>query len=1070
MADPFSIVASTISIVDVLVRLGRYLKAIHSDAAVIDDNIRDLQNEVESLQGVVTSVRATFESETDDSFSSQSESEDPMSSILTDPFQSPNAMHDDSVVGLWRQINKSLNHCLAGVSTLESVVQTICGEKNHKESSKLDNLRKARRKRSKADSIRQCRDHLTTYQKNLQILLTIINLKYGQASHEASTESFRQLSKELQDVNRSVNSGIDTLHDATPVPGSYEAQLDSATLSAYTDLKASVDSAATAIAAVSSNEYFDTPQPVSSIFTGRKQLLERIRNFWGVFWIDASTTETIKHTLSNIARLAERDPNENAALYWLSNIKQPWLLLIDNADDHSIPLEKYFPKGNRGHILVTTRNPAHKVHGNVGPGFFDFEKLEVNDANELLVRAAHPVHLRNFNVVQKITKALDFLALAITQAGAAINQGLCTLETYLPFYEKSWRSISQSRRNSDESPINRVYASWEANYTYLEASLTNHRADAIELLKVFAFLHREDIRFETFRRALNNSILERQQQDNSHGGDAETVSRKMTNWIRMLRNFYYLGFSAGSPAPLPRIIRKGQEGGTHNDYETELRYALRELVQTSLISYNESRDSYSMHPLQHRYARERLSVAERGLWAETAAMVLSASILLPPLGTDIVHQDFNRHLLPHLNHIIRCRADLEKTIIENQSSLWRRWIFPASSFTRHRAIMYAKFSVVYAQHGHWDEAAELQSAVKDYTYAMLGPEHSRSRAITVALSNTLWGLGRSEEAANMQEDVWHICIKTFGPQHLETLKAEDTFATSLWQRGRYTQAKSLQEEVLEGFLDRLGPDHEYTLKAKDNLGRTMDKFWKQDDLETAYRLHKQAVSGMEEVLGHDHHDTLWAKENLARVMVDLNVDDLEQAEILIKEVLDKRRATLGKEHPFTLLAMANTAFVQNACGRVKEAEELIRAGLNVANRNLAKDHVGILNGRNILGAILLQQKRYQEAEEILVDTTERQKHMKSHRGDYHPDRLVGLVELAKCYRLQGKIELSIQTCDEAIDGFDRISVEKHPLAQDLEEGRMRLVQYHDAILQGQTVDDDVTQPCSGRYRHWYLFW
>ncbi|KAI9677103.1 MAG: hypothetical protein M1822_008212 [Bathelium mastoideum] len=284
-----------------------------------------------------------------------------------------------------------------------------------------------------------------------------------------------------------------------------------------------------------------------------------------------------------------------------------------------------------------------------------------------------------------------------------------------------------------------------------------------------------------------------------------------------------------------------------------------------------------------------------------------------------------------------------------------------------------------------------------------------------------------------------------------------------------TDARILQEEVLEGFLNHLGANHEYTLKAKDNLGRTVNKFWQQNDLETAHRLHKEAVSGMEEVLGIDHLDTLWAKENLARVMVDLNIDDLEQAEILIKEVLDKRGATLGKEHPFTLLATANTAFIQNACGRDKEAEELIRAGLNIANRNLARDHVGILNGRNILGSILLQQKRYPKAEEILVDTTERQKRMKSHREDYHPDRLVGLVELAKCYRLQGNIERSIQTCDETIDGFRTISEKKHPLAQDLEDGRMRLVKYHDASLKGETVDDDVTQPCGGRYRHWFLF-
>jgi hypothetical protein len=61
---------------------------------------------------------------------------------------------------------------------------------------------------------------------------------------------------------------------------SYESQMDSATLSAYNELKLSVDAAAAAITSVSSNEHFDIPQQVSSIFTGRKQFLENMRNFF----------------------------------------------------------------------------------------------------------------------------------------------------------------------------------------------------------------------------------------------------------------------------------------------------------------------------------------------------------------------------------------------------------------------------------------------------------------------------------------------------------------------------------------------------------------------------------------------------------------------------------------------------------------------------------------------------------------------------------------------------------------------------------------------------------------------
>ena len=209
-------------------------------------------------------------------------------------------------------------------------------------------------------------------------------------------------------------------------------------------------------------------------------LLLTCNSFWGVFWIDASTVERIKHSLSGIAKIASprvEPERERCASYWLSNIKQRWLLLIDNADDRSIPIEEYFPKGKRGHIMVTTRNPAHKMHGNVGPGFFDFERLEVNDANQLLLKAANKTKPHDFKVVSKITTTLEFLALAIIQAGAAIRQGLCTLETYLPFYERSWRSIHRTKFRDEEleSPIKKVYATWEAQLLVLGEPLRHGR-------------------------------------------------------------------------------------------------------------------------------------------------------------------------------------------------------------------------------------------------------------------------------------------------------------------------------------------------------------------------------------------------------------------------------------------------------------------------------------------------------------------------------------------------------------------------------------------------------------------
>ena len=162
----------------------------------------------------------------------------------------------------------------------------------------------------------------------------------------------------------------------------------------------------------------------------------------------------MKQTYAEIAKFGKVEPNHNAAMHWLSNREERWLLLIDNADDPRIELHEYFPKGDRGRIIITTRNPAHKVYGNVGPGFFEFQGMEDEDASALLLRAARltePWDGDSSSWATKITKQLGFLALALIHAGAAIRNGLCSLKDYLAFYDKDWERIRRTPRSSLDS-------------------------------------------------------------------------------------------------------------------------------------------------------------------------------------------------------------------------------------------------------------------------------------------------------------------------------------------------------------------------------------------------------------------------------------------------------------------------------------------------------------------------------------------------------------------------------------------------------------------------------------------
>lgn len=806
--------------------------------------------------------------------------------------------------------------------------------------------------------------------------------------------------------------------------------------------------------------------------------------------MDASTTQRIKQTYAVIAKIGEVDPNENAAMHWLSNLEHRWLLIIDNADDPRIPLEKYLPKGNRGHILITTRNPAHKVHGNVGPGFLEFRGLDNREANDLLLKAANqPIPWDDTceTSASSITETLGFLVLAIVHAGAAIREGLCTLKTYLSFYQRGWKRIRRAREGRGET-IDKsddhmdVYTTWEICYQHIESKAkegSEAAQDAIQLLATFSFFHWKNIRYDTLRRALENPVIEArhaskemQSQERNPLVKPPTMSQRIRGLNIVLLT---LLLRDRSPPALPRLIREARtatnfdELGEHHD---RLRYALKELVQMSLVTYSEINDSYSMHPIVHQWARERpgMRLAEQAVWAEAAAMVLSSSILLPHLRNNAHDEDYNRDVLPHVDHVHMCRRSVMGRIGVKLQEHWTSWFIPRPrpTMTPARALMYAKFSIVYSHCGHWNHAEQLQSEVKSYTEKFLGSGNEKTRRITIALAGTYWNMGRGADAERLQRAVLNTCLISLGPEHLDTLRAKDMLGQTLWQRGRYKEAKELQEDALRGLRKMLGSKHEDYLNALDNFARTVASFREDNLLEDAYRMHSDAIKGMDNVHGHDHPRTLMAKENLVRVAAYMG-EVTPEVDQLISQVIEGRKRRLGKEHPYTLLAMANAAIVKCALGRPDEADELILAGIPIAERNLGEDHIGTLFGYLTLGSVRICQQRYREAEQVLVELIKRQKEMQSHPEEYHPDRLGAMIELAKCYRLQNRIDESIRMCDETLVGFEKIGARDYPLARHMHRARIRMLEHQARISRGDRGEEGIAEEGRGTYRQFHIF-
>lgn len=299
-----------------------------------------------------------------------------------------------------------------------------------------------------------------------------------------------------------------------------------------------------------------------------------------------------------------------------------------------------------------------------------------------------------------------------------------------------------------------------------------------------------------------------------------------------------------------------------------------------------------------------IGIAEQGVWSEAAAVLLSHTILLPPLGTTTEDEDLRKYLLPHVAHVRECQASIEQRMRDKRMARMKPWPVFEGGFNKEKALMYAKFSIVYAQHGKWEEARRLQLAVRDFTMQILGLHHSATRRITLALSVTLFHLGQSDDAAALQKEVLDACTTHLGSNHHETLAVKGTLGESRYLQGRVSDAKALLQEAVTGLTKLHGTNNEDTLNAIDGLGKAVLKLYTDEDMRQSQRLHRQAVEGMTILLGETHLRTLIAKENLCQAAVQIgNQAPLNEAHNVMIEILEIRREKLGKEHAYTLLAM-----------------------------------------------------------------------------------------------------------------------------------------------------------------------
>jgi len=107
-------------------------------------------------------------------------------------------------------------------------------------------------------------------------------------------------------------------------------------------------------------------------------------SFSDIFYVDATSEDTIQTDLEAIAPGNTKRTVE-ASLRWLaSQTDRNWLLVFDNADNVDLKLKQYFPSCSSGNILITTRNRELR-HYTAKDADADVKGMDLEDAKSLLL-------------------------------------------------------------------------------------------------------------------------------------------------------------------------------------------------------------------------------------------------------------------------------------------------------------------------------------------------------------------------------------------------------------------------------------------------------------------------------------------------------------------------------------------------------------------------------------------------------------------------------------------------------------------------------------------------------------
>jgi tetratricopeptide (TPR) repeat protein len=736
--------------------------------------------------------------------------------------------------------------------------------------------------------------------------------------------------------------------------------------------------------------------PLAQGGTGKTQLaVEFAHDMWNdqvveiLVWVTATNAESIITGFAQAANTVDAaNPSEGAEtaaarfVSWLTHTKRPWALIIDDLNDLA-DLERLWPGGAAGRILITTRLPA--------------ESWEARDVRVVPVpglsrrEALSYLSSRLTDHPDQRIEALDLgedlagLPLALSQATAVINARQQGCREYRV-------ALAERRRHMTgvDGASATVLATWS-----LAAECAHDLPPGGLAWPTLALAAMMD------HHGIPGAVLTSPTACSYVTGRPSTAGGADQNMVRAaINNLAAVGLVTVDPASPVRTVQ------------------MHASVQAAVRSYLPPADLEQVALATADALLETWPEGEGGPQLDQALRDCATALRANDGG---VLWKTEAHPL-----LFRAGLSLESSRLSDAAiAYWQamlttstRLLGPAHA---NAVVARDRLAAAYESAGRSSEAISVfQTALADRERNQ-GPEHPETIAARGHLAHAYQSAGRPADAVGLFERTVADSDRLLGAGHPVTLGNRANLAEAYQKAGQLRDAITGYEQVLGDAERMLGAGHPTTLSARASLAAA---YAANGQAKPAIEQYERALADQERMHGRDHPDAIAARASLASAY--RSAGKLKDAVAQYERVLADRERVEGVAHPDTIAARANLAYAYRSAGRLREAVPIYERTLADREQVQGPDHRDTLIARSNLAGCYQQARRLTDAipqyERALADS-ERM------LGAGDTETLTTRCNLASAYYTAGRLSDVVSVLQRALTDCERYLGPDHQMTQ-----------------------------------------